>query len=112
MDKNFKKHLKVEPLICKQNSSRVENERCNFVANCLYHDSLSNVLQPAGIEGEAGLNGVVYSSHHACLLNWRQGGGPPKLLNLKKYNCITIICLKLLKLLKLSNKLNETTRSV
>ena len=71
------KHLKVEPLIGEQNSSRIQDQRSDSVSDGLHNDPFADVLQPAGVKGEAGLDGVVDSSHHPRLLNWRQGGGPP-----------------------------------
>ena len=80
----YYKHLKVEPLVGEQDPSRIKDKRSDSVSNGLDHDPLSNVLQPAGVEGEAGLDGVVDGCHHACLLYWRQRGGSSELLNLKK----------------------------
>ena len=71
------KHLKVEPLISEQHSSRIEDKRGDSVSDGLDHDPLANVLQPTGVKRKAGLDGVVDGSHHPCLLNRRQGGGPP-----------------------------------
>ena len=80
-------YLKIEPLICEQNPAGVEYKGGDSVAHSFHYDPLANVLQPAGVEGEAGLDGVVDGGHHAFLLNRGQSGSPTQLLDLKINLC-------------------------